>query len=80
MSTKRIEAHMQRLADIGTRLRALHDAASPTIEAELAAIRDLDLSRETWEEYTEAAEEARLRFLTRGQELLRAAQAREAAA
>ena len=71
---------MQRLADLGTRLRALHDADSPTIEAELAAIRDMDLSRETWEEYTEAAEEARLHFLTRGQELLRAAQAREVVA
>ena len=71
---------MQRLADLGTRLRALNDADSPTIEAELAAIRDLDLSRETWEEYTEAAEEARLHFLTRGQELLKGAQAREVAA
>lgn len=80
MSTKRIEAHMERLADMGTRLRALHDADSPTIEAELVAIRTMDLSRETWEEYTEAAEEARLHFLTRGHELLKQAAAREAAA
>ena len=74
MSTKRIDAHMQRLADMGTRLRALQDADSATIQAELAAMQDMDLSSATWEEFTERAEKVRRLFLTRGHQLLRAKQ------
>ena len=80
MSTTRIEAHMQRLADLGTRLRALHDADSTTIQAEMESVRTMDLSRETWEEYTDTAEEAWRHFQVRAGELLRAAHQREAAA
>jgi hypothetical protein len=72
VSTKRIDAHMQRLADMGTRLRALQDADSATIQAELTAMQDMDLSSATWEEFTEHAEEARRLFLIRGHQLLRA--------
>jgi hypothetical protein len=74
VSTERIDAHMQRLADMGTRLRALQDADSATIQAELAAIQDMDLSSATWEEFTEHVEEARRLFLTRGHQLLWAKQ------
>jgi hypothetical protein len=74
VSTERIDAHMHRLADMGTRLRALQDADSATIQAELAAMQDMDLSSATWEEFTERAEEVRRLFLTRGHQLLRAKQ------
>jgi hypothetical protein len=74
VSTERVDAHMVRLADLGTRLYALRDADCATIEAELAAIQSMDLSHETWEEFTDQAEEARRLFLTKGYRLLRAKQ------
>jgi hypothetical protein len=74
VSTERIDAHYQRLADLGTRLYGLKDADVATIEAELAAIQAMDLSPATWDEFTDKAEESRRLLLTKGHRLLRAKQ------
>ena len=80
MLTQAIEQHTQRMADLGTRLRALADADVPTIEAELAEVQAMDISEATWGTYAPAAVHARDHFLTRGHELLRTAKRREVSA
>ena len=75
-----IDKYSDRLADLGTRLRAMHDADSATIQAELSAIDTMDTSEAAWADFREMAVEARRHFLNRGHQLLKAAQTREAAA
>ena len=72
-----LAAPIERLADLGTRLRALHDADSATIQAELDDIDGMDTSESTWADFRDAAVEARQHFLARGHQLLKAANARE---
>ena len=71
--TEAIEQHTQRMADLGTRLRALADADVATIEAELADVQAMDVSPETWGTYAQAGAMARDHFLDRGHQLLRTA-------
>jgi hypothetical protein len=78
--TKAIEQYTQRLADMGTRLRALADADVTHIEAELAEIQAMDPNDGSWGSYAGSAAHAREHFLTRGHQLLRIAKRREVTA
>ena len=78
VSTARIDYHYQRLADLGTRLRALADVDVATIRDELAAIEQMDPHDGSWEEFAEYAAETRRLFLTKGHARLREALKHEA--
>ena len=78
LDTQRIDALMQRLADLGTRLRALNDADAATIRSELDDIEALDPEDGSWDEFSDSAADAQRLFLTGGHKLLRAATAKEA--